>query len=132
MENFIEYFKVTYGVSRDDYEEYIEASHFDHALGYAYERAIETYDSYAGLHGIPSVEEVAYDMFIDRFEHDCDEGEEDYLEDYYDADELWELLTDDEKEAAYEEYAETRESWIVYDAKEITKEEYDNKGELED
>ena len=57
---------------------------------------------------------------------------QDYLDDYYDADELWDNLTDDEKDAAYEEYAQERESWINYGAIEVTKEEFDNGEELDE
>ena len=126
------YFKITYNVSRDEVEEYVELNSYDEAVAAAYEAAIEYYDSFAGLHGIPSVQEVAYDMFIDRFEHECDEGEEDYFDDYFDADELWEKLTEEERNAAYEEYAQERESWIGYEAIEVSKEEYENGGELDD
>ena len=126
------YFKITYGLSNDNNEDYIEEESLERAQRTAYENALEYYDSFAGYHGIPSVQEVAYDMFIDRFEHECDEGEEDYLDDYYDADELWEHLTEDEREAAYEEYRETQESWISYGAIEVSKEEYENGGELDD
>ena len=126
------YFKITYGLSYDNNEDYIEETSLENAEKSAYTAAIEYYESYASLHGIPSVQEVAYDMFINRFEHECDEGEEDYLDDYYDADELWDRLTEDERNAAYEEYAETRESWINYEAIEVSKKEYENGGELDD
>ena len=117
------YFKITYGLSYDNCIDYIEEESLERAQRTAYENALEYYDSFAGYHGIPSVQEVAYDMFIDRFEHECDEGEEDYLDDYYDADELWEYLTEAERDSAYEEYRETQESWINYEAIEVTKEE---------
>lgn len=126
------YFKITYSLSYDNNEDYIEEESFERAQRTAYDAAIEYYDSFAGLHGIPSVRDVAYDMFIDRFEHECDEGEEDYLDDYYDADELWEHLTEAERDSAYEEYRATRESWINYGVVEVSKEEYENGGELDD
>jgi hypothetical protein len=76
-------------------EDYIEVKDYDAAMDEAYQMACESYDSYAGLHGIMSEDDY------------IEEGEAETF------DEAWEL------------YREDRESQIEYEAVEITKEQYE-------
>lgn len=61
----------------------------------AYELAVEEYQSYEGLHGIPSYEEV-YESYIEQY------GDEDL-----------------DEEIVREYYIEEIESWIVYYAERV-------------
>jgi hypothetical protein len=93
----MKYFKLRGGVwDSEEFEDVTAAKDYDTAIHEAYLMACESYDSYAGLHGIMSEDDY------------IDEGE---AEDY---DEAWEL------------YREDRESQIEYEAVEITKEQYES------
>lgn len=61
----------------------------DEAINFAWEKACEEYDQYDGLHGLRSIEQIM---------------EEDGIEDYDEAERIWE---------------EERESWLDYSAEEI-------------
>jgi hypothetical protein len=93
----LKYYKISGGCFNiDESEDVIAAKDYDTAIHEAYLMACESYDSYAGLHGIMSEEEY------------IEEGEAENYE------EAWEL------------YREDRESNIEYEAVEITKEEYES------
>lgn len=77
---------INYGCGCGDNEMIVEAKSEQDALNYAYQLAIDEYDSYAGLHGIPDVEDVCEDWGIE------DSG----------SDEAW------------EKYCEEREGWLDY------------------
>ncbi|MFW6246876.1 MAG: hypothetical protein ACOC22_01730 [bacterium] len=55
-------FKVSYGLgggfSGSIEEEILEFKSIEHAQIYAYEKAIETYEMYEGLHGLRTVDEI--------------------------------------------------------------------------
>ena len=85
-------------------EEFIICRTLSEAEEAAYEAAVEDFYRYSGLHGIPSENDIAEEMFGKDYEE----------------------LTEDEREAVWEEYAEERESWIDYGAREITEQEYIN------
>jgi len=91
----MKYFIIRGGCFNIDEDESVTAT-IDHnaAVNEAYEMACESYDSYAGLHGIMSEEDY------------IEEGEAENF------DEAWEL------------YREDRESTVEYEAIEITAEEY--------
>ena len=78
----------------DEFEEVTAAKDYDTANHEAYLMALESYDSYAGLHGIMSEQDY------------IDEGEA------CNYDEAWDL------------YREDRENTVEYGAVEITEEEY--------
>ena len=59
----MKYFKVEYSCGCGPNEEYIIADFVEDAEKEAYQLAVDNYESYAGYHGIPSIEEVAEDMF---------------------------------------------------------------------
>lgn len=113
------YFKIIYSISRDEIkdEEYVELNSYDEAVNAAYEAAIEYYDSLAGFRDIPSLHEVVHDMFTDKIEQEYN----DFL------DNLWEYLSEGERDAAYKKYTQERESRIDYKAIEVSKEEYDSR-----
>lgn len=73
-----------------DWEE-IEASSIDGAYAYAWESACRDYESYEGLHGIPS----------------CSDIEQELIE---------EGCTDLDDETIWGAYSDARESWLSYEA----------------
>jgi hypothetical protein len=99
----MKYFKVEYSCGCGPNEEYIIADSLEDAEKEAYQLAVDNYESYAGYHGIPSIEEVAEDMFEVPFDE----------------------LTEGEVYDVEIEYYQQMESWLDYSATEITKEEYD-------
>ncbi len=91
------YYKLRGGVwNSEEFEEVTAAKDYDTAIHEAYLMACESYDSYAGLHGIMSEQD-----YIDEMEAE-------------DFNEAWEL------------YLQDRENTIEYEAIEITKEEYES------
>ena len=96
------FYKITYGCGCGDNEDFITAENYDNAMHYAYESAVEDYQSYEGYHGIPDIYDIADEMFNMEYND----------------------LSEDEKEAVQEEYEQTIESWIDYSAEEISAEEY--------
>ena len=119
------YFKITYGVSFDNNEEYIEAKDYDEAIHEAWVAACADYDSYAGLHGIPSEVQIAAELYGEKYGSD-EEG------DMEDESTIFEHMTDDEMQEVGVAYREERESWISYEAVEVSQEEYENGGELDE
>lgn len=96
------YFKINYSCGCGDNEEYIIANSLDEAETAAYQAAIDEYDSYEGLHGVRSMQEIA----IEDFDIELDEADE---------------MTYNDIEIAY---TEQKEDTISYSAEEITEEEY--------
>lgn len=68
-----------YGCSINDTKEIIEAQNEASALEYAYQKAIEDFNSYEGLHGIQSFDEFVEEN-IDFYENDEDDLIEAYNE----------------------------------------------------
>lgn len=87
-------YKISYGLSggfggaNEDGEIY-EFENEDEAMHFAWKKACEEYDSYAGLYGLRSVEEIM---------------EEDDI---------------DDEDVAWEIYREERESWLDYKVEKI-------------
>ena len=98
------YFKITYGCGCGDNEDYLEFQNDTEATEYAYQKAIEDYESFEGLHGIRSMRDIAEE----DFGLDLDEL------DYNTADWIDVETT----------YFDERESQLDYSAEEITEEEY--------
>lgn len=96
------FYKITFGCGCGENEDFITAENYDNAMHYAYESAVEDYQSYEGYHGIPDACDIAEEMFEKDFDS----------------------LSDEEHDAVYEEYLQTIESWIDYSAEEISAEEY--------
>lgn len=100
------YFRIEFDCGCGANEEYLEFSSQAEAYEYAYQMAIEDYESFEGLHGIRDMAQIA---------------EEDFgIEDWYDKDEL--NLGD--IDAVQTAYIEERESVIHYYAEEISEEEW--------
>jgi hypothetical protein len=59
-----------------DYVGTVDCENLDDALDYAYEMAVEEYESYAGYHGIPSWEELEQEI-RDEFDAEIEAGEYD-------------------------------------------------------
>ena len=98
------FYKINYGCGCGDNEEYLEFNSENEANDYAYEKAIEDYESYEGLHGIRGMAEIADEDFgLDLYELDYNTG--DYV-------------------AIEAAYFDERESQISYSAEEISEEEY--------
>ena len=98
------YFRITYGCGCGENEEYMEFNSQEEANEYAYQSALDDYESYEGLHGIRSMREIAEE----DFEVDLDELD-------YDTAMYIDIETT---------YMEERESQISYGAEEISAEEY--------
>lgn len=87
-------YKISYGLgggfggANEDGEIY-EFKNEDEAMRFAWEKACEEYDSYAGLHGLRDVEQIMEEDGIDN------------------EDDAWEV------------YYEERESWLDYEVEEI-------------
>lgn len=100
------YFKIKFDCGCGTNEEYLEFSSREEAYEYAYQMAIEDYESFEGLHGIRDMAQIA---------------EEDFgIEDWYDK----EGLNLSDIDAVQTAYIEEREGVIHYCAKEISEEEY--------
>lgn len=91
---------VKYSCGCGDNEEIISANSKYLADYYAYQKAIEDYESYEGLHGIRSLSDI--------------------IEEDFDNDEL----TEEDYEEAEEIYQEEKESTINYYAEEYNKEKH--------
>ena len=99
------YFRITYGCGCGENEEYMEFNSQAEANEYAYQSAIDDYESYEGLHGIRSMREIAEEDF------DADLDELDYDTAMY---------IDIETT-----YIEERENCLSYSAEEISREEWE-------
>lgn len=77
------------GIQKAEYIDTIEAVSEEDATEIAYEYACSDYESYEGLHGIPSMEDIMEDEEISDYD------------------------------TAWEVYAQERESWLDYYAEEI-------------
>ena len=82
---------ITYGCGCGDEKMVINAKNLDEATSYAYNQAIENYETYEGYHGIPDIEEVCEDQGIE----------------------------DTASEEAEIAYREERESWLQYSVEEF-------------
>ena len=98
----MKYFKIGYGCGCDENEDYIIAKDQKEADDIAYESAVEDYESFEGLHGIRSVEDIA--------EEDYDVGFGEIPDELYDQ--------------IYQDYLDEREGQLDYWAEEITEKEY--------
>lgn len=99
------YFRITYGCGCGENEEYMEFNSQEEANEYAYQSALDDYESYEGLHGIRSMREIAEEDF---------EVELDELD--YDTAMYIDIETT---------YNDERESQISYSAEEISREEWE-------
>lgn len=99
------FYKITYGCGCGDNEDYMIFNSEEEAISYAYEQAIEDYESFEGLHGIRSMREIAEE----DFEVDLDELDFDTA-----------MYIDIETT-----YLDERESQISYGAEEISREEWE-------
>ena len=98
------YFKINYGCGCCDNEDYLEFENEEAALSYAYQQAVEDYESFEGLHGIRGMREIAEEDF------DLDFDELDYnTADWIDVETT---------------YFDERENQLDYSAEEISEEEY--------
>ena len=102
------YFKIIFGCGCGEVEEYIEAIDFEEAERIAEQEAIENYESYEGLHGVLSREEIADQLF--------GEGDGGMLS--------LDELTDEQIEEVEEEYQENIQSTIYYCAIEMSYENW--------
>jgi hypothetical protein len=103
------YFRIHYGgTGRSDIEDIIEADDLITAEEIAYGFAIDDYESYAGLHGIPSRDDIAQEMYGNSEDDTFDSS----------------LLTPEEWQEVEVAYSEEMESWVDYWAEEISEEEF--------
>ena len=99
------YYKINYSCGCGDNEEYLEFENEKVAWNYAYEKAIEDYESFEGLHGIRSMSEIAskdFEVELDELDYDTA------------------MYIDIETT-----YFEERENQINYEVEEISKEEWE-------
>ena len=100
------YFRIEFDCGCGTNEDYLEFNSKEEAYEYAYQQAIEDYESFEGLHGIRNMAQIA---------------EEDFgIEDWYDNEDL--NLAD--IDAIQTAYIEEREGVIHYCAEEVSEEEY--------
>ena len=73
---------INYSCGCGENDEVVSASSLEVAEEYAYQRAIEEYESYEGLHGIRGISDIIAEDFIEEemTEEDYDEAEEIYQE----------------------------------------------------
>jgi hypothetical protein len=98
------FYKINYGCGCGDNEEYLEFNSENEANDYAYQLAVEDYESYEGLHGIRSMSEIAqedFDIELDELDYDT-------------------AMYIDIETA----YCEERENQLSYYAEEISEEEW--------
>lgn len=84
-------FIINYGCGCGENEEIVEAKSLKYAEAYAYEKAIEDYKSFEGLHGIMDIDDVCEEYGIE----------------------------DRDSEEAWNAYREERESQLNYEAIEL-------------
>lgn len=98
---------INYGCGCGENNEVISASSLEVAEEYAYQRAIEEYESYEGLHGIRS--------FIDILEEEFNISVEDEeAEDYYEqAQEIYDEEVENTISYSAEEYDEEKHGWLL-------------------
>ena len=100
------YFRIEFDCGCGTNEDYLEFSSQEEAYEYAYQMAIEDYESFEGLHGIRDMAQIA---------------EEDFgIEDWY----VKDGLNLGDIDAVQTAYIEERESVIHYYAEEISEEEW--------
>ena len=105
------YFRISYSCGCGANEDFLVFKDQNEADAAAYEYALEEFDRFAGLHDIPSEADIAEDLFEKNYDE----------------------LTDAECIEVWEEYCQERESWISYEAKEISEHDYlVGIGELDD
>jgi len=93
-------YNIYIGLTSSEYRGTYECENLDEAIDYAYDLAREEYEDYAGLHGIPSWEELEEEVRTD-YADEIESGE---------YDEAWiESLTE-------EYWNDAIESWISYSA----------------
>ena len=76
------YFRISYSCGCGANEDFLVFKNQDEADGAAYEYAVEEYDRFAGLHGIPSEADIAEDLFEKDYDQltdaECEEVWEEY------------------------------------------------------
>lgn len=98
------FYKINYSCGCGDNEEYMIFNSEEEANSYAYEKAVEDYESYEGPHGIRGMREIAEEDF------DLDFDELDYnTADWIDVETT---------------YFDGRENQLDYSAEEISEEEW--------
>ena len=103
--NIMAYFRIEYGCGCGENEEYMIFNSQQEANEYAYQAAIDDYESYEGLHGIRSMSEIA---------------EEDFGVELDELDYSTAMYIDIETT-----YNDERESQINYGAEEVSREEWE-------
>lgn len=83
-----------------------EFNNDEEAEKYAYQEAVEEYESYGGLHGLRDRTEVRADFIRDNYDIDEDDEDIDEFE-----------LSDEEEEDVELLYTEEIEGWIEYEVK---------------
>lgn len=77
-------FKIYYGLGGSfggaKYDSTEEFENENEAVEYAYDCAVQKYDSYAGYHGLPSYKEITEEVLEENPEADEDEIEDAYME----------------------------------------------------
>lgn len=99
------YYKIYYTCGCGENEEYVRLDNDHEACEYAYQRAVEDYESYAGMNCVVGIDELI---------------EEEYGEEL-----SFEELDDVEQERIYTKYYEVVEDTIDYGWEEISEEEYE-------
>lgn len=99
------YYKIYYSCGCGENEDYVCLDNDDEACEYAYQRAVEDYESYAGMHDIVGIDELIKEEY----------GEELSLDE----------LDVVELDRIYTKYYELIDDAIDYGWEEITEEEYE-------
>ena len=101
-------FYISYSCGCGNNEEIISANNYNKAEKYAYNCAIEEYESYEGLHGIRSFSDILEDEF------GIIAGEDENAEDYYcEAEEIYNEEVENTISYSVEPYNEKEHSWLL-------------------
>lgn len=100
-------FYISYSCGCGNNEEIISANNYNKAEEYAYNCAIEEYESYEGLHGIRSMGDVLEDEFGVSF---TDDNADDYYEEALD---IYNEEVENTISYSVEPYDEKEHSWLL-------------------
>lgn len=95
---------VSYSCGCGENNEVVSASSLEVAEEYAYQQAVEEYESYEGLHGIRGISDIIAEEFVE---------EEMTEEDYEEADEIYREEVENNISYSVEEYDEEKHRWIL-------------------
>jgi hypothetical protein len=95
---------INYSCGCGENEEIVSAGSREDVDNYAYQKAIDEYESYEGLHGIRGISDIIAEEFVE---------EEMIEEDYKEADEIYREEVENNISYSVEEYDEEKYGWLL-------------------